>query len=460
MSNINFFIHNNERVLPVCFYGKNRNHEVLDYHKKVFQFFGFPMNYIEWPFHMSGHGDAIMDIVRNTFGQVDYYLFIDMDAIPLRGDFWNIIYDKIKDKNSVFGPAWTSNHKSPNHIHAACCFLAFSSLLYQKLGFPDLRDRIARSDNGEELSWAAAECGETISLIYPSDYYALTKAEHDESGNPIRWNLGNKFEYGLGTTYGDLFFHSGMQSLARSSEIFIRKSKRLIGEYLQPKLEGIIVSVNFSDFLSLSLEESSKYLEHIVVVTSNSDKKTEEICSKYLNVSCIKTDIFWKNGAKFNKGGAIREAFKHLKHKDWILNLDADIILPFNFDLVSDHLSKLDVNKFYGSGRAFVYDYKSYLDIKRGVGRYSDFEYINGAGCGFFQLWNANSRAAKYWGMNNLYTDCNNAGEVDIDFLKKFCPKVEHDTNLVDLKLNLIHLGQHGVYRNGRSEQESFFAGV
>lgn len=447
---------NGERILPICFYGKNRNSEVLEYHQKVTRFLNFPVNYVEWPFHMAGHGDAIQNIVNSVGKRVDYYLFVDMDAIPLRSNFLTDIYNKVRDKKTIFGPAWTSNHKSPDHIHAACCFLCFSSDLYFKSGRPALHDRIARSDNGEELSWIAAEHGENISLVYPSDYYALTDQEHVESGNPIHWNLGNKFKYGLGTTYSDIFFHAGMQSLPRSAEVFIRKCKEILGEYIEPRKEAVIVSVNFSDFLGITLPRNKEHFDSIVVVTTPEDHLTYNVCEKN-GVKCVKSDVFNKHGAKFNKGGAIRDAFKALRFKDWIVNLDADIILPKDFS-EKFNLHKLDREKLYGSGRRFIYDYQSLLDLDGGKKSLSDFEYIDGSGCGFFQMWNARSETARKYGLNNLYTDCYNADQVDIDFLKKFCPLVEKDVNLVQTECEMIHLGQHGVYRDGRDSSISWTA--
>ena len=119
-----------EKILPVCLYGKNRNEDVLTWQKRVFSKFNLPLNYIECPFHIAGHGDFAQNIVNQTISSVDYYIFVDMDAIPLKHDIYDRIYERIKDKNTVWGLAWSSNHRSPSHIHCAGCFLGFSKDLY------------------------------------------------------------------------------------------------------------------------------------------------------------------------------------------------------------------------------------------------------------------------------------------------------------------------------------------
>lgn len=447
--NLQIIQKNGETILPICFYGQNRSIEGFKYHNKVFNFYQTPMNYIQWPFHLCGHGDAIQNLINQTLHlNIDYYFFCDSDAIPTRKDFIDVIYSKVCDKKTIFGPAWTSNHKSPNHIHAAACFLMFSRQLYLELGKPEMRDIIPRSDTVEEMSWLAAEKGYTISLVYPNSFYPLTKDEMQSSGCPEFWLLGNKFQYGLGTQYSDLLFHTWLAGIKRSSDIFIDKCKEIIGEYREKRSEAIVVCVDFFDYLSITLPKNKQLFDNFIVITSKKDVKTQQIC-KENNVTCIISDVFYKNGYKFNKGGAINEAIKYLKYKDWVTFLDADILLPEDFK-EKTNVQTLDINKFYGSGRRFVWTYNDFLDIQSGKIQKKQLEYISGAGVGFFQMVNLRSKTAYHYGLSNLYNNSNNADQVDIDFLKKFCPKVEHDTNLVNTNLEILHLGPNGVFHNGR----------
>lgn len=99
------------------------------------------------------------------------------------------------------------------------------------------------------------------------------------------------------------------------------------------KIDVIIVSVNYNDFLVLTLENNIKYLDNITVVTSLNDSLCKEICDKF-GVKCVITDRMYENGAKFNKGKAINEGIKSIQNPEWILLLDADIILTNDWDRI------------------------------------------------------------------------------------------------------------------------------
>ena len=125
--------------------------------------------------------------------------------------------------------------------------------------------------------------------------------------------------------------------------------------------------------------------------------------------------------------------------------MDADIIIPDKFlDL---NLNKLDKNVLYGGQRTFVWTYSDLLKLQSGEKKTSDFKTIPGEGCGFFQLFNFQSRAIKQSNSNDIYPSFPNAGESDILFLKKFHPDV---VSVGKLDMNCIHLGPHGTFHNGR----------
>lgn len=50
---------NGEIILPVAFYGENRNGQCLEYSKKVWNKFGVKVNYIKSNFPLDSHGFAI-----------------------------------------------------------------------------------------------------------------------------------------------------------------------------------------------------------------------------------------------------------------------------------------------------------------------------------------------------------------------------------------------------------------
>jgi hypothetical protein len=445
---------NNGNILPICFYGQNRNNGVLQYHQKVMQFLGIPMNYLEIPFDRTGHGDAIQWLINATIDDpnIHYWWFCDMDCIPLRKDFVDILYSKIKDGQSIFGPALATNHRQfKDHIYAAAFCLSFSKKVYIDLSRPDMRDLVERSDNSQELTWRAQEQGKIVSFMYPTSYQLLTDEEMKETGNPRYFELGKFYKYGMSTQYGDLIFHGFMQNIPRSNYNFINKCKEILGENnRERKNEAVIVCVGFADFLEITIPLNKDKFDNILVVTTHEDIKTQNYCISN-NINFCLTDKFYQDNALFNKGLAISEALSELKYKDIITILDSDIILPDNFKEKLD-IQNFNNNKFYGAGRHFIYTYEDLLDYSSRKKNINDFQFIKGAGNGYLQIFSYEELVTRTPHGQSLYSSNKENIQIDIDVLKRFCPLIEHDPNLVDLNMDIIHLGLHSVWKNGRDK--------
>lgn len=128
------------------------------------------------------------------------------------------------------------------------------------------------------------------------------------------------------------------------------------------KLEAIVVCVDYSDYLEHTLPDNLNHLDRLVVVTSPTDKKTQALCSKY-SVDCVQTEAMYENGSKFNKGRCINIGLGYLQGADWILQLDADILLPHRFrDMLAR--TQLDSNRIYGADRFNVFGYEAFEKIK------------------------------------------------------------------------------------------------
>lgn len=192
---------------------------------------------------------------------------------------------------------------------------------------------------------------------------------------------------------------------------------------------AITVCVNFADKLLATLELNSVMLKQIYVVTDPSDKKTIDLCETFTNVNVILCADAHKDGAKFNKSGLIRAA-QHVitpKHRnDWIMIIDADTIIPFDF------WSSTSNKEFYND-TVYLLRRKIY---------HSNAEYIKNkpnkiteSGCGFFQL---------YYDKNKMYNNYSkSAADCDILFQNLF----RHQEELPGY---CMHLGQPGQDWNGR----------
>lgn len=254
---------NNEKICLMIPTGANRNQEVLLWNAKVFEYFKIPVNYIQFQFPYISHGQALNAFIVSTLNVVDYYIFMEMDSIPLRKDIINIIYDKIKDKRTIFGTAQTANHKDKNHIYAAPNFLCFSKELFLSLDCPTLDDNLVHSDTAQNLTRIAEQKGYNICLIYPTKHFNTTKEEQEISGNPEYWNLGNndKLQFGLGTTYGDLIYHSFMGSLPRSQELFIKQCELILGSFSYKDIKGWCEFEDIYSEVVSRFDNGSKFIE-------------------------------------------------------------------------------------------------------------------------------------------------------------------------------------------------------
>lgn len=236
---------------------------------------------------------------------------------------------------------------------------------------------------------------------------------------------------------------------------------------INPKLNNvtcIITCVNYSDFLNITLPINKYIIPNIIILTSKNDKKTIEVCKKN-NVNYIVSDIFFQKTKRnlcyrllekilcyrcvckgycklscvknkytvFQKSKAINLGIKEYCKTDWVLLLDADIIVSEKFKNID--FSKLNKDTLYGVSRIV---YKTKNDWKNKVNAYYDFWKF----MGFFQLFNLNSESFynDYYGYNENY---NYASEGDYYFSKKWTKKV-----LLDFYVT--HLGETGENWHGR----------
>lgn len=198
------------------------------------------------------------------------------------------------------------------------------------------------------------------------------------------------------------------------------------------KLDVVIVSVNYNDYLIISLSENIKHFDNITVVTSPEDKVCQNICKK-LNVKCVVTDVMYENGAVFNKGKAINVGINSIDNPDIILLLDADIIVE-----KAINISQLSDEVLYTAERYILPNYQSYMNYLINKNKFSKIEHDKGYG--FFQLFSMNNSVIQ---KENVFPDTfTDASYSDLVFRDKF-----------DLKINLtsvLHLGESFLNWKGR----------
>jgi hypothetical protein len=120
-------------------------------------------------------------------------------------------------------------------------------------------------------------------------------------------------------------------------------------------INGLVVSCQYSDLFQYGIARWYNYLHSLTVVTDYKDTKTLELLARYPDIRVHQTDIFYANGAKFNKGAAMEEARlgpNAPDWADWMLFFDADIIPEYAWYEKIEHMGdNLDRKTLYGAKR-------------------------------------------------------------------------------------------------------------
>jgi hypothetical protein len=181
-------------------------------------------------------------------------------------------------------------------------------------------------------------------------------------------------------------------------------------------LKAVTTCVNNADFLAHTAPLNRAWFDRFVIVTAPEDQATQKVCKTW-KLECIVTDAFNSHWGDFRKGAGINRGLAKLdiQPHDWLLHLDADIILPGSFRH-SIETAELDPRMIYGCDRI---EFKSYQQFQKWFGNptplrdnmFIDMSHVDGATIGtriafdhhngyipigFFQLWNAASGKLKY----------------------------------------------------------------
>jgi glycosyltransferase involved in cell wall biosynthesis len=212
------------------------------------------------------------------------------------------------------------------------------------------------------------------------------------------------------------------------------------------KIQCVIVCVNYDDFLSITLPFNKNHIDDITVVTVKNDLRTQKIC-KENGAKIVITDRLYENGDKFNKGKAINDGFNSLVNPDWVLHLDADMILPHDFkDKIQTQ--KLEIDKLYGITRLMCPNYDAwsrYVETGRHRPRWPHQRRRINIGVGFFQLFNAKcpQLSEKPW----YPEEYGHAGRSDRFFMRKI--RQVEGLNMVGIHIDNDSMGM-GTNWNGR----------
>lgn len=219
-------------------------------------------------------------------------------------------------------------------------------------------------------------------------------------------------------------------------------------------LEGVIVCVNYADFLAHTLPHNKIHFDRLVIVTDTKDARTKSLCEFY-HVECVQTDVFYRNGDKFNKGAGINAGLDRLSKQDWVLHLDADMYLPPLTRTILNNLP-LQPDKVYGADRLMCPSYSEWMRFMDSPPKTQEAwiyihltafrmgvriaEYMTKGGgyepIGYFQLWNPTGS-----GVNRYPEQHATADRTDVLHIKRW-PREKRE---LLPELVTVHLDSEGL---------------
>jgi len=193
------------------------------------------------------------------------------------------------------------------------------------------------------------------------------------------------------------------------------------------KIEAVVVSVNHADFLAHTLPLNLRHFDRMVIVTAPEDRHTRRVCEAY-GVTCKPTDALMSRWGLFVKGAGINEGLRRLDRDQWMVQLDADIVLPSHFRDALE-TADLDTSMIYGCDRQMFRSYADWMKFfESPLGQVEDvLIHPSNSGMplgarvhhpghqgyyplGFLQLWHADS------GITSYIADQTNAARDDTHF--------------------------------------------
>lgn len=196
-------------------YFPNSNQEFVDAHKSVMKHFDVKVNYHEMQMH---HGMWMDSVIQ--YSNADVVGFLDIDCIPLTANAVNDIVKFVAQNKTIAGGAQATNHIPPmSHIFIApSCFFIWKPL-WQALGNPSFIET-SRSDVCEEVCYMAEANGVRMKALYPTYF----EREPEEGA----WRLHNYGLYGVGTVFGDQFYHLYQSRFKTNVDLFIQRCKEVV----------------------------------------------------------------------------------------------------------------------------------------------------------------------------------------------------------------------------------------
>jgi hypothetical protein len=215
-------------------------------------------------------------------------------------------------------------------------------------------------------------------------------------------------------------------------------------------LEGMTVCVGYDDLLRISLSRWLDGLDRLVVVTSPQDSRTWSLCQEFSSSKLFvyATDLFYADGASFNKAKAMEHGRKLLHACDWVVLFDADIMPPRTWRVAINE-AHLKTTHLYSPKRYICETQQEWGDLSNKLLPLPDFQDLplplvpDREQAGYFQLFHTSQPSLQ--NVEWFRRAWPHAGGYDSSFQKHWTTRERGD-----LPFRVIHLGSERVNWHGR----------
>ena len=120
-------------------------------------------------------------------------------------------------------------------------------------------------------------------------------------------------------------------------------------------MDCFTVCVDYWDYLDTTLTRMAQWFDRITIVTNKADKHKPNVEKAWRDkgepiIEKFRTDVFYANGAAFNKGAALEKALAAVNLVGWICVMDADILLPDVWER-DDAMASMEPGNIYSPTR-------------------------------------------------------------------------------------------------------------
>lgn len=128
-------------------------------------------------------------------------------------------------------------------------------------------------------------------------------------------------------------------------------------------IEAVTVCIGYADFLTETVRFNAGLLDRWLIVTSESDEATREVCRRH-SLQTLLSEDHRREGDGFAKGRLIERGLQQLSADAWRLHLDADIVLPQRFRQLLE-AAHLDPRDIYGCDRIMVRSWEKWQKLQQ-----------------------------------------------------------------------------------------------